>query len=85
MFKCSACEAKNEHIVSLKSEIENLRKLVFPQAASLIPPGDPVEADAIMSGSDDPDMISIPRTREQELLDDQDQLIKVMTGTYDVE
>lgn len=53
MFDCKVCVAKDAHITSLISQIETLKKLITPQGNNSKLSYQDIEADRILSGSDD--------------------------------
>lgn len=52
--KCTACAARDAHIADLKSQLEQLQKLLFPQRPTQDILMADLEADAILSGSQEP-------------------------------
>lgn len=81
MFKCKSCSCKNEHIESLKKEIEFLKRLSLP--TPILPQLD-LDSNFIMNGSADarPEEPFDPEEAQlnEEAKQEQD---RILSGNYD--
>jgi hypothetical protein len=81
LFKCRVCEEKDRRIVDLKSQLDDLRRLVLPpnHSAGFIHPIS-VEADAILSGQQEP--ITLSPEQEKEFDELQREADAILAGNY---
>lgn len=80
MFSCKACKAKDQHLASMQSEIEHLRKMIFVPETKLTKAS--IEIDKLMSG--DQDISNYTPTDEElkatrEILSERD---RILSGNY---
>ena len=78
MFACKVCKAQQAHIESLQAEVKMLRGLISPQSSTI--PLVQVEADAVLSGSQEPIQPSKDQIEEYERI--QSEAARLLTGTY---
>jgi hypothetical protein len=80
LFGCRGCDAHQAHINSLLSEIESLRKLVYPSSTSNDATVDNIEANAVLNGHQD--IITIASDKEQEFIETQYEADRILSGNY---
>lgn len=77
---CKICKEKDARIYDLKSQLETLRKLVFtPTSASSIPVLS-LEADRILSGSDE--STSLTKAQIEEMNEIESERSRLLSGTF---
>lgn len=82
MFSCKACPCKDAHIKSLQDEVANLRRLVIPsESAGNVLPVIHLEADAILSGSQEVMQISDKELKKQ-AEDANSEVSAILSGSY---
>jgi hypothetical protein len=80
MFRCKVCDEKEKRIHDLLSQVESLKKLVFPSTNSGRLPVLEIEADAILGGAGNASV----EPDEDELAQEQIDLEAnaILTGSY---
>ena len=93
MFKCKACPSHEKHIADLQEQIGYLRTLIFPKVDMYNPPLIQREADAILSGSNQPLEVAKSQAKESKAMHEIDpedpspeEIIaerdRILSGTY---
>jgi len=81
MFKCKVCSEKDKRIDDLQSQIAMLRAMVTPPSTARDIPILQVEADAVLSGKQDP--IGIPESQLLAWDQRQSEAHRILAGTYE--
>jgi hypothetical protein len=79
MFRCKVCDEKEKRIHDLLSQVESLKKLVFPSTNSGRLPVLEIEADSVLSASE------VPLTEDDETAPPHPLDVEansILTGTY---
>jgi hypothetical protein len=84
--KCKVCQEKEKRIHDLMDQITHLRKMVYPKASPGRLPLVHLEADKVMSVSDEPTEITPSQYAELQELNGHDEVNaeahRILTGTY---
>jgi hypothetical protein len=80
MFKCKACSCKDDHINSLKKEIEFLKQLSLPTP---VLPRINLEENFLLNGSASERPSEASLEEEKKAQEVQDEFDKILSGNYD--